>query len=140
MSTERVLRDAGWWPGRQAKIDGWVAALESEGFRIHPAAQRFLTEFGGLTIHVDGPGVTRYKEPFSLYPTSCSGEEDRITDWGRELGKTFYPLGAFGQRSFFIVMDSDGEVFLMMDDVGALGPGDTALEKLISGIAADWLE
>ncbi|MDI6102621.1 SUKH-3 domain-containing protein [Actinoplanes sp. NEAU-A12] len=137
--TERVLRDAEWYPGRSVAPRRWTSLLAAEGFRVHAAAEEFLSEFGGLAVDVSGSGLTCAREPFSLYPTSCSGEEDRIAEWGVDLGKHFYPLGESSRREFFIVMDEDGGIFLMMDRVGALGVRERGLESLVRGIAPEWL-
>jgi hypothetical protein len=133
--TERELRSAGWVPGRQIDISKWVDLLTAEGYRVHSAAERFLSEFGGIAINVSGPGLTMAREPFSLYPTSCSGEADRILDWSSVLGKNFFPIGEYGPRRFFLVIDEAAEVYLMMDWVAALGAGDRALENLVRGVA-----
>ena len=137
--TQRALIAAGWTPDRRVGIQHWVSALAAEGFRIHAAAERFLSEFGGLAVDVKGSGLTVSREPFSFYPTSCSGEEDRISEWGDDLGKSFYPVGELGQRSFFLVIDEQGDIYLMMDRVGVLGNGDRAIESLARGIAAEWV-
>jgi hypothetical protein len=135
--TDRVLRGAGWFPGRTVDIERWSLPLAAEGLEIHGSAERFLAEFGGLAVDVDGPGVTAARQPFSLYPSSCSGEADRILDWGSFLSKHFYPLGEYGPREFFIVIDDESLVYLMADWVGLLGAHDEALEKLVKGVAAE---
>jgi hypothetical protein len=137
--TDRVLREAGWAPGRRVDIQRWVVPLAAEGFRVQAAAEQFLSEFGGLAVNVSGPGLTAAREPFSFYPTSCSGEEDRISEWGIDLGKNFYPLGEFGQRRFLLVIDETGEIYLVMDWVATLGVNERGLESLVRGIAAEWV-
>ncbi|WP_103503551.1 SUKH-3 domain-containing protein [Streptomyces sp. SM12] len=47
-----MLRKSGWFPGRSVPTAEWKRVLREsdEGFEMHEAAQRFLTEFGGLEI------------------------------------------------------------------------------------------
>ncbi|MFE3188717.1 SUKH-3 domain-containing protein [Nocardia sp. NPDC059240] len=56
--TERVLRASGWWPGRQVDTSAWKETVERGGFRWNAAVERFLGEFGGLTVDIAGPGIT----------------------------------------------------------------------------------
>jgi hypothetical protein len=120
-------------------IERWVSTLAGEGLQIHAAAAEFLAEFGGLSVDVSGPGIDRAREPFSFFPTSCTGEGDRISEWGTELGKRFYPLGETNRREFLIVMDEVGEIYLMMDRVGTLGLRDEGIEGLVRGRMPEWV-
>ncbi|WP_340379304.1 SUKH-3 domain-containing protein [Streptomyces sp. SS7] len=63
---ERVLSSSGWFPGRRTDIGVWKERLS--GFSWHPAAERFLTEFGGVSVEVSGSGVDVAREPFDLDP------------------------------------------------------------------------
>ena len=54
--TEQVLRDSGWQPGRRVDIQLWIQRLEGSGIIVHESAEKFLAEFGGLAVEIDGPG------------------------------------------------------------------------------------
>lgn len=53
-----VLVTAGWAPGRRVDTGRWRSMFEPVGLAVHDAAETFLREFGGLTVHVSGPGIT----------------------------------------------------------------------------------
>jgi hypothetical protein len=137
--TERDLRRAGWTPGRRVDVERWALALADEGLQMHAAAAGLLSEFGGLSVDISGPGIDCARQPFSFFPTSCSGEGDRISEWGTELRRHFYPLGETNRREFLIVIDEVGEIYLMMDRVGTLGVRDQGLESLVRGKMPEWI-
>src|SRR5262245_5957581 len=78
------------------------------GLDMHPAAEVFLGEFGGLLVDVHGPGRTAARTPFELDPSLCAGEEDRFRDWGVEIGASLYPLGELDHGRYFLGMDDRG--------------------------------
>lgn len=135
--TERVLRAAGWYPGRRIDVSGWVCELEESGFLMHEAAVEFLSEFGGLRVNVHGPGISCVKEPFELDPLLCLGEDDRFRGWGNTLGKHLAPLGELDHGRFFLGIDAHAVIHLVVDWVASFGPVSEALDRLILGIAAD---
>ena len=54
---EPILSAAGWQPGRKSDVSKVEASLHQAGFHLHDAARQFLTEFGGLALHVPIAGV-----------------------------------------------------------------------------------
>lgn len=58
-TTDATLAGAGWFPGRDVVIDHWTAQLRLEGIEVHPAAEAFLREFGGLVVEQKGQGRSR---------------------------------------------------------------------------------
>lgn len=63
--TDRVLRAAGWSPGRAVPTDTWESLLlETGGFELHDAARRFLAEFGALRVP--------HREPWDEMPWRSS--------------------------------------------------------------------
>jgi SUKH-3 immunity protein len=127
--TEQHLRDAGWTPGRHVPTDDWEAALrEHGGFETHPAARKFLAEFGGLAVNVSGPGQNMARQPFRLDPTAAEHEDEMFTDYGEEIGKSLYPVGQLGDGGAYLAIDENGAVYWFMDNIGKLG--DTAREAL----------
>ena len=70
---ERLLRAAGWYPGRDERrqIAAWRATLEADGrFRLHATAETVLAEFGGLHVGGNEPGVERARTDIRFDPTS----------------------------------------------------------------------
>lgn len=130
------LRAAGWKPGRAVDVGGWQRRLEASRLvRMHPAAARFLAEFGGLKVEIVGPGVSVARQPFELDPDLADGEEDRFAEWGADIGCSLFPIGILDRGRFFLGISEVGEIFLVETWVASYGIGDTALENLILGVA-----
>ncbi|MEY9845554.1 SUKH-3 domain-containing protein [Streptacidiphilus sp. MAP5-3] len=133
---EQTMREAGWHPGRSVPVKGWRETLERSGLvRMHDAAERFLTEFGGLEVQISGPGITCAKTPFHFKPDCCMGEEDRFADWGETLGRDLFPIGELDEGRFFLGIDETSEVYLIETWAATFGTAQEALEKLVLGIA-----
>ncbi|MCC9307941.1 SUKH-3 domain-containing protein [Kitasatospora sp. RB6PN24] len=131
---DRVLRSAGWRPGRAVDCRGWREAFERRGLPMHDAADSFLREFGGLTVHLSGPGVSVARTAFELEPTLCEGEEDRFSEWGESIGRALYPLGELDHGRFFLGIDEFSEIYLVETWVAGFGRMPDALENLILGV------
>ncbi|WP_416979057.1 SUKH-3 domain-containing protein [Streptomyces sp. T028] len=131
---ERVLRLSGWFPGRRTDLRAWQEQLS--GFTWHPAAERFLTEFGGVSVDVSGPGVDVAREPFDIDPGLAVGEEEAFQELSERFGRSFFPLGEIGQGEFFLALDEDGVLYLLAAWAFRLGPADQGLENLVTGVKA----
>jgi hypothetical protein len=103
---------------------------------MHPAAERFLTEFGGLVVDNHGFGRTAAKEPFELDPGLCDGEEGRFLGWSRRIGRSLYPLGELDHGRFFLGIDEQSELYLVVDWLAVFGAGDAGLIALCQGTMA----
>jgi hypothetical protein len=101
---------------------------------MHPAAEAFLSEFGGLNVDIRGAGRTKAREPFELDPSLCSGEDDRFLEWGSDLGRSLYPLGELDRGRFFLGMDEHAVIYLVEAWLASFGPGDHGLSALCEGI------
>ncbi|MFE6405527.1 SUKH-3 domain-containing protein [Streptomyces sp. NPDC057837] len=134
--TDRVLRGAGWHPGRSVPTEEWEESLrERGGFEIHDAARRFLAEFGGLESTDRGPGKTMARMGFSLDPTVAEWEDEIFDVLSEEVGADLYPIGEADRRNSFLGMAPTGAVFIGKDSAVLLADtADEALEKLIEGI------
>jgi SUKH-3 immunity protein len=137
---ENTLRASGWQPGRAVDTGEWRRALDGSGFRMHDAAEQFLSEFGGLTVDISGPGVSCARTPFELDPTLAIGEDDRFSEWGEDIGENLFPLGELDRGRFFLGISESGEIYLVSDWLASFGVGNEALERLILGIAPDVIE
>jgi hypothetical protein len=136
--TDRVLRLAGWRPGRAVPTEEWERVLHEndEGYVMHDAARAFLAEFGGLEVQQKGPGRTMARPPFRLDPLVAKYDFEIIDVQSEEMGTYLYPLGDTDRANFYLTMSATGAVYLGMDYPRLLADsGDQALDKLIQGIA-----
>ena len=142
---EVVLRASGWTDGRQ------VPEASAEVIRIvcdqpgadgsrhtpFPAAEAALTEFGGVFVVQDEPGLQLRRRPFALDPTLAAATAASLADLSRVLGVRLFPLGVEGDGDAVLAIDEQGRVFAF-DHAGEwfLGPTlDAALTMLITGAA-----
>ncbi|TGN81517.1 hypothetical protein E5083_03100 [Streptomyces bauhiniae] len=130
-----VLETAGWQPGRRVDTGRWRSMFEPVGLAMHDAAETFLREFGGLTVHVTGPGITCARTPFELDPELAWGEEDRFLQWGEHLGRRLFPLGELDHGRFFLAIDEATEIHLVETWTASFGPAPQALKNLVLGVA-----
>ncbi|MFJ9940525.1 SUKH-3 domain-containing protein [Streptomyces erythrochromogenes] len=133
--TDRALREAGWFPGRQVDIESWRSSMR--GFPMHAAAEEFLREFGGIYIQVSGPGVNCMRTPFEIDPELALGEEDRFMELSHRFGCALFPIGAKEASEFFLSIDEDGTVFAVMNWLFSLGREEMALQHLVTGVAGE---
>ncbi|MGV9880534.1 SUKH-3 domain-containing protein [Streptomyces sp. NPDC003006] len=134
--TDRVLRAAGWHPGRTVPTAEWERVLrEHGGFEIHAAARLFLAEFGGLACEERGPGRTMARMGFRLDPLAAEWDDEIFDVLSEEAGAYLYPVGEADRRNSYLGIAPDGKVYIGMDSVTLLADtGEEALEKLIEGI------
>lgn len=136
-SVEEVLRSFGWFPGRIVShlVAKWREQLEiTDKLEMFAAAERTLSEFGGLIVNQEGPGKTCTRESFRLIPTLALHEGDRFAEFSDYLKMKLYPLGDACGGLGFLAIGESGEVFLLMQDIQLLGKNiDEALEHLILG-------
>ncbi|MET9902802.1 SUKH-3 domain-containing protein [Streptomyces sp. NPDC006446] len=134
--TDRVLRGAGWYPGRSVPTDDWESALhERGGFEMHGSARRFLAEFGGLESTERGPGRTMARMGFRLDPTVAEWDDEVFDVLSEGAGVDLYPIGESDRRNSYLGIASSGAVYIGMDCVTLLAEtADRALEKLVEGI------
>lgn len=141
---EDVLEASGWTPGRKVDTARWRSMFASVGLDMHAAAEAFLEEFGGLTVHVSGPGISCARTPFELDPELAWGEEERFMEWGEAIGRHLYPLGELDHGRFFLGIDEVGVIYLVAGWIADFGPMPQAMENLVLGVAPrtidDWYE
>ncbi|WP_328553968.1 SUKH-3 domain-containing protein [Streptomyces sp. NBC_00358] len=134
--TDRVLRRAGWFPGRSVPTDAWGRSLgERGGFEMHEGARRFLAEFGGLESDERGPGRTMARMGFRFDPTVAEWDAEVFDVLSEEAGVDLYPIGESDRRNSYLGVAPNGAVYIGMDTVTLLAEtADRALEKLVEGI------
>jgi len=132
-----ALDAAGWFPGRvmPAQAREWIRELDRpDGFQVFAAAERVLTEFGGLHIRAMGPGVEAARMSIEVDPTLAFGEEDRFEACAMRLNRRLYPLGEVEGGHAFVAIAEDGRVYLLMDEpLAVVGSFDEALAALVEG-------
>lgn len=130
--TDRVLRAAGWFPGRSIPTATWESILLETGeYEIHDAARGFLAEFGYVGIPFRAPGGTVSWTEFRLDPLLAMWDAEILDDLGEQAGVDLYPIGMIDRRNQYLAMAEDGAVYAGMDAVRLLAPTpDEALEKL----------
>lgn len=132
-----VLRDAGWYPGRDitSAVEKW---LDQSGVErvlpIFPTAKDALIEFGGLTISQRGPsGIKGRGWASQFYPlryTPTPANLADIAEFSDIIHARVFPIGGNVDGPSHIVMDEHGRVFLLhpADDFHL---GDTMDEALL---------
>ncbi|WP_063760012.1 SUKH-3 domain-containing protein [Streptomyces sclerotialus] len=133
-AVRKDLEASGWMAGRRVDTADWRSLFEGVGIVMHDAAERFLQEFGGLTVSIGGPGINCAREPFVLDPELARGEDDRFSEWSDALGRRLFPLGELDHGRCFLGIDEGSEIYLVEAWVASFGPMPHALENLISGV------
>ncbi len=135
--TERVLRSAGWRQGRLVSTARWRERFESHGLLMHEAADRFLSEFGGLSVEISGPGVTSAREPFEFDPALAYGEEELFSEWTEKIDNSLFPIGELNHGQFFLAADEKSVVYLVSDRLAHFGEMPNALNNLVLGFSPE---
>ncbi|NNN34504.1 SUKH-3 domain-containing protein [Streptomyces sp. S3(2020)] len=135
--TEKVLRAAGWREGRRVPTGEWRERFARNGVIMHEAAERFLSEFGGISVEISGPGIASAREPFELDPSLAYGEEEAFSEWGQEIGVSLFPIGELDHGRFFLAIDQNSVVYLVANWLAHFGEIPAALENLVLGGAPE---
>jgi hypothetical protein len=129
-ATMELLREAGWFPGRDVFGDVQLPPV----FVIFPAAQRVLAEFGHLVMGRQGPGIGKARSRVVIDPMLAWGEDDRFEEFENLLHTTMYPLGEISGGAF-LVIDEQGRVFIIFEDLFFVADTfDEALDDLLNGL------
>ncbi|MDN3024790.1 SUKH-3 domain-containing protein [Streptomyces sp. S.PB5] len=130
--TDRVLRAAGWYPGRSVPTATWESVLLLHGeFEIHEAARRFLAEFGGVGVPFREPWDSMPWGEFRLDPLMALWDDEIFDDLSEQAGTYLYPVGMVDRRNQYLGIAETGEVYVGMDSVALLAPTpDEAMQRL----------
>jgi hypothetical protein len=109
--TEKLLRRAGWYPGRQV-LDKVKLA---EGFTLFPAAKSVLDEFGGLIIGERGPGRAKAKAVIEMDPSSGEHLVETYKAYEHDQGVLLYPIGSEHLEIVYLLIDAEGRCYLNVD-------------------------
>ncbi|MGW3653336.1 SUKH-3 domain-containing protein [Streptomyces sp. NPDC000878] len=130
--TDRVLRAAGWYPGRSVPTATWESILRQQGeFEMHEAAQRFLAEFGCVGIPHREPRDSMPWGEFRLDPLLAMWDDEILDDLSEQAGAYLYPVGMIDRTNQHVGIAEDGAVYVGMDSVRLLATTpDQALQEL----------
>jgi len=135
--TERLLIDAGWYPGRRQdeRVATWRRDLaETDAFQMFPAAEVALKEFGGINVRGDGPGIECARGSVELDPELAQGERERFERFRDIVGQDIFPLGEAHDGHAFLAIDRIGRVLLIGDEVQFVGSNiQSALDAILTG-------
>jgi hypothetical protein len=139
---DQLLRSGWSAQGRtEAQVAAAVAVVTGQigrhGARIEPfpAARSALAEFGGLYVVQDGPGRDLRRRPFAIDPTQVAATTETLTDLGKVLDTTLFPIGMEGDHDAVLAIDEAGRVFAL-DHAGVWFLGDdldAAIITLVTG-------
>ncbi|GAA0263683.1 SUKH-3 domain-containing protein [Cryptosporangium japonicum] len=118
---ETVLRASGWAPDRKdvQRARHWgltLSAWASPAGHQHtfsPKASVALAEFGGLTVHQDGPGVDVARTTFTLDPELALHTWLTLRGLGAALDVGLFPLGVEDDGVSILAIDTTGRVFAL---------------------------
>jgi hypothetical protein len=119
----RVLRQAGWLPGRSQDIAEVRSLLQSRGYRIGEAVEQFLREFTGITINFIRNG-RQDSIWFDAQRASALTDPEWVAHYGEQTKTSLVPVG-FSNHGHLMVMQSDeGGFYGAFDDyLCTLGSG-----------------
>ncbi|MDX3751161.1 SUKH-3 domain-containing protein [Streptomyces sp. AK08-02] len=119
--TDRVLRAAGWYPGRSVPTATWESILHQQGeFEMHEAAQRFLAEFGCVGVPHREPRDSMPWGEFRLDPLLAMWDDEILDDLSEQAGTYLYPVGMIDRTNQYVGVAEDGAVYVGMDSVRLL--------------------
>ncbi|MGW4378486.1 SUKH-3 domain-containing protein [Kitasatospora sp. NPDC004531] len=137
------LAEAGWTEGRRPDADAEqrllmaVVAVVDEDALVEPseAAQRFLAEYGDLTVPRGGPGVEVAAHSAVIDPAVARGSRTVAAALARRLGASVFPVGRTGDG--VLALDAQGRLFRQgRSDWWYLGATpEEGLARLVEGYA-----
>jgi len=136
-----ALKAAGWEADGardQGRVNTWLAQLSE--FSPNGEARDILSEFGGVRVDQNVPGVECSRMPFWIDPTRAAGEDDRFGRFEDHSGRLF-PVGEIWGGHAILGVNSEGRVFAVMDDLYLIGNDfGEALDRLVRGLKplAEW--
>jgi hypothetical protein len=126
-----ALRAAGWFPKRSVDI----ATIEHLGANLFPVARTVLQEFLGLHIGTCGPGKECATSDIRIDPLSAVHVIEELPKYEQRCGARLFPLGEVHRGHGFVVIDEDGRIYLLDDDLMPYAQSFwSALEKLVKGL------
>ncbi|NBD08506.1 SUKH-3 domain-containing protein [Corallococcus silvisoli] len=128
---------AGWVEGRDVgdQVALWREMLEAQGgFKIFPAAERALRQFGGIVVRQDGVGLTCHRQSFVVDPMVAVRSRKLFGRYEVFLGVGLYPLGRVFDGEAYLAIAEDERVFAVGEGAWYFGLGVVeAMDALLVG-------
>ena len=107
---QRVLKENGWYEGREYDITFWVSELEEEGYRLNEYAKLVLKELGN--IYVREQSTEMYvSATFDFNPyNSASGEYDRLDEFELASKDKMFPIGSL--QDYIVYAGESKKIYL----------------------------
>lgn len=136
-SIATILRRFGWFPGRNVNIEPFVAALEKNGYTVFPAVQKFLREFGGITLDYrrDTPyGRLRKFTSFDVEVEASALFPEILEDYESFLSVPLCIIGITDGRETTLLMDPAGKIYGVYDEriIFCGETGSEAIENILN--------
>ena len=107
---ERLLRGAGWYPGRKTDISGIEEEFQEIGCDLFPVAREFLEELAFLEIVYIFDTQRSLTGLVHFDPIRASGWYERVEEvYARTIGRPLCIIGELGQD--VLMMDPEGRVY-----------------------------
>ncbi|MGX4733656.1 SUKH-3 domain-containing protein [Kitasatospora griseola] len=138
-----ALVEAGWTAGRRPDADAEqrlltaiLSVVDEDGLvELSEAAQRFLEQYGDLTLPPAGPGVEVAAHGAVIDPAAAHGSRTVAAGLARRLGTSVFPVGWTGDG--VLAVDAQGRLFRQgRSDWWYLGgTPEEGLARLVEGYA-----
>lgn len=136
--TKQVLLDGGWHENRSTDISKYVSELERAGLKVFESAQKFLSEYGELTLRppIDPPPQVDFLGNIHFRPDYPSFNDREREALERFANESVYPVGSTGvnfnlfitPRSRFALSDLDWTILSVLGE-----STEEALEAMCDG-------
>jgi len=136
--TRALLQQAGWYPGRDINIDGYVQALLAEGYPVFPVVKKFLKKFGGIEIKFTFDtvyGTIASSVHFDAAAAAAAVyNEGYVSKYVERTGTPLCVIGESENRNTTLMMDQEGKVYGGFDsDLAFFGEtGEQAIENILN--------
>lgn len=122
-TTERLLRAAGWSPGRSQDVSAVRSLLESRGYALSRPAELFLSEFNGITIEFTRNGY-RDSMWFDAQRVSKLADPEWVEYYEDRTKQSLVPVGCSNHEHLMLMASDKGGFYGAFDDfLTALGSG-----------------
>src|SRR5258708_29030146 len=132
-ATERLLRGAGWRPGRSQVAFAVRQLLEARGYNVGKRIELFLREFAGVTIDFTRNG-RQDSIWFDAQRASALADPEWIAHYEDRTKTSLVPIGYANHEHLMLMQSDEGGFYGAFDDfLCALGSeADEMIENLVN--------
>jgi hypothetical protein len=132
-TTERLLRDAGWRPGRSQDVSAARSLLESQGYNVGSRIELFLREFAGVTIDFTRNG-RQDSIWFDVQRASALADPEWIAHYKDRTKTSLVPIGYANHEHLMLMQSDEGGFYGAFDEfLFTLGSeADEMIENLVN--------